>query len=101
MQSSDSGKEAFLVGITGMIGGGKSTVVKILEELGGFGISADRLAKRYTETDSPILPELVELLGKGIFGLGRKAGPKKNFRYRFQGRRKTCGAQSFDSSQGS
>ncbi|EKP14538.1 dephospho-CoA kinase [Leptospira borgpetersenii serovar Mini str. 201000851] len=77
MQSSDSGKEAFLVGITGMIGGGKSTVVKILEELGGFGISADRLAKRYTEIDSPILPELVGLLGKGILDSEGKPDRKK------------------------
>ncbi|WP_061216174.1 dephospho-CoA kinase [Leptospira santarosai] len=75
MQSSD--REAFLVGITGMIGGGKSTVVKILEELGGFGISSDRLARRYTEADSPILPELLELLGKGILDSEGKPDRKK------------------------
>ncbi|EMJ95460.1 dephospho-CoA kinase [Leptospira alstonii] len=77
MQGSDSGKKAFLVGITGMIGGGKSTAAKILEELGGFGISADRLAKRYTEPDSPILPELVELLGKEILDSQNKPDRKK------------------------
>ncbi|AYV55296.1 dephospho-CoA kinase [Leptospira kmetyi] len=77
MQSSDSGKKAFLVGITGMIGGGKSTAAKILEELGGYGISADRLAKRYTEADSPILTELVELLGKDILDSDGKPDRKK------------------------
>ncbi|EMY78313.1 dephospho-CoA kinase [Leptospira weilii serovar Ranarum str. ICFT] len=77
MQSTDSGKKTFLVGITGMIGGGKSTAAKILEELGGFGISADRLAKRYTEPDSPILPELVELLGKEILDSQNKPDRKK------------------------
>lgn len=66
-----------MVGITGMIGGGKSTVVKILEELGGFGISSDRLARRYTEADSPILPELLELLGKGILDSEGKPDRKK------------------------
>ncbi|MBM9502646.1 dephospho-CoA kinase [Leptospira sp. 201903071] len=66
MQNSSSGKKAFLVGITGMIGGGKSTATKILAELGAFAIQADPLAKRYTAPDSPILPELVDLLGSEI-----------------------------------
>ncbi|MCG6194414.1 dephospho-CoA kinase [Leptospira sp. FAT2] len=77
MQSVQPGKKAFLVGITGMIGGGKSTAAKILEELGGFGISADRLAKRYTEPDSPILAELTELLGKEILDSEGKPDRKK------------------------
>lgn len=77
MQNSDSGKKTFLIGITGMIGGGKSTAAKILEELGCFRINADRLAKRYTESDSPILTELVELLGSGILDDQGKPDRKK------------------------
>ncbi|EMS85790.1 dephospho-CoA kinase [Leptospira noguchii] len=77
MQNSDSGKKTFLIGITGMIGGGKSTVAKILEEFGCFGINADRLAKRYTEPDSPILTELVKLLGDEILDDQGKPDRKK------------------------
>lgn len=77
MQNSDSGKKTFLIGITGMIGGGKSTATKILEEMGCFGINADRLAKRYTEPDSPILIELVELLGSEILDEQGKPDRKK------------------------
>ncbi|TGK34554.1 dephospho-CoA kinase [Leptospira gomenensis] len=66
MQKNSSGKKAFLVGITGMIGGGKSTATQLLQESGAFVIHADNLAKRYTSSESPILSELVELLGPEI-----------------------------------
>lgn len=66
MREHTPGKKAFLVGITGMIGGGKSTAAKILQESGAFAIHADNLAKRYTSSESPILSELVELLGSEI-----------------------------------
>ncbi|EMO77910.1 dephospho-CoA kinase domain protein [Leptospira kirschneri str. 200801925] len=89
MQNSDSGKKTFLIGITGMIGGGKSTAAKILEELGCFRINADRLAKRYTESDSPILTELVELLGSGILDDQGKPDRKK-FPKLFLKIRKNC-----------
>ncbi|TGK02573.1 dephospho-CoA kinase [Leptospira langatensis] len=58
--------ESFLVGITGMIGGGKSTVTRIFEELGAFRISADEIARKFTEPDSPVREELVQALGKEI-----------------------------------
>ncbi|RHX93229.1 dephospho-CoA kinase [Leptospira stimsonii] len=77
MQSSSSGKKAFLVGITGMIGGGKSTATKIFAELGAFPIQADQLAKRYTAPDSPILKELIELLGSEILNSEGKPDRKK------------------------
>lgn len=59
-------KERFVLGITGSMGGGKSTVAKIFENLGAFRISADEIAKIFTSLESPIKPELVGLLGKGI-----------------------------------
>lgn len=77
MQSSNSVKKAFLVGITGMIGGGKSTATKILAELGAFAIQADSLAKRYTAPDTPILRELIELLGSEILDGEGKPDRKK------------------------
>ncbi|MEI1276708.1 dephospho-CoA kinase [Leptospira venezuelensis] len=57
---------AFLVGITGMIGGGKSTATRILEELGGVRISADEIARKYTDPNSPISKELIDSLGTEI-----------------------------------
>ncbi len=68
---------AFLVGVTGMIGGGKSTAVRILEELGAFRISADELARKYTEPDSPIKDELVAGLGKDILDESGKPDRKR------------------------
>ncbi|TGK06485.1 dephospho-CoA kinase [Leptospira fletcheri] len=68
---------AFLVGITGMIGGGKSTAAKILEELGAFRISADEIARKYTDPDSPIADRLVEVLGTEILGESGKPDRKK------------------------
>lgn len=48
-----------------------------MEEFGCFGINADRLAKRYTEPDSPILTELVKLLGDEILDDQGKPDRKK------------------------
>lgn len=68
---------AFLVGITGMIGGGKSTVSRILEELGAFRISADELARKYTDPESPIRDELVSALGEEILDESGKPDRKR------------------------
>ncbi len=59
-------KERFVLGITGSMGGGKSTVTKIFETLGAFRISADEIAKQFTAIDSPVKEELTKLLGNKI-----------------------------------
>lgn len=59
-------KERFVLGITGSMGGGKSTVTKIFETLGAFRISADEIAKQFTAIDSPVKEELTKLLGNEI-----------------------------------
>ncbi|EQA45907.1 dephospho-CoA kinase [Leptospira broomii serovar Hurstbridge str. 5399] len=69
--------DAFLVGITGMIGGGKSTASKFFEELGAFRISADEIARKYTDPDSPIKDELVKVLGSEILDESQKPDRKK------------------------
>lgn len=56
----------FVLGITGSMGGGKSTVTKIFEKLGAFRISSDEIARSFTEKDSPIKEELIQNLGKEI-----------------------------------
>ncbi|TGM91165.1 dephospho-CoA kinase [Leptospira licerasiae] len=68
---------AFLVGITGMIGGGKSTATKILEEMGGIRISADEIARKYTDPDSPISQELIDSLGPEILDESGKIDRKR------------------------
>lgn len=59
-------KDKFILGITGIIGSGKSTVAKLFEELGAFKISSDEIAKFYTTKDSPILKDIQELLEENI-----------------------------------
>ncbi len=60
-------KDRFVLGITGIIGSGKSTVSKIFEDLGAIKISADDLAKFYTTKDSPVLKNIQEITGEDIF----------------------------------
>ncbi|PJZ25639.1 dephospho-CoA kinase [Leptospira hartskeerlii] len=67
----------FLVGITGMIGGGKSTATRILEELGGVRISADEIARKYTDPNSPISKELIDSLGPEILDESDKIDRKR------------------------
>lgn len=55
-----------IIGVTGGIGSGKSTVATILKNLGAFVIDADKIAKTVTIKGQPALDELVEFFGKGI-----------------------------------
>ncbi|EJZ41500.1 dephospho-CoA kinase [Leptospira licerasiae str. MMD4847] len=60
-----------------MIGGGKSTATKILEEMGGIRISADEIARKYTDPDSPISQELIDSLGPEILDESGKIDRKR------------------------
>ncbi len=55
-----------VVGITGAIGAGKSTALALFKELGAFPISSDAIARSFSDSNSPILPELKEILGDSI-----------------------------------
>ncbi len=55
-----------LIGITGSIGSGKSTVLAMFGELGAETISSDSIARGFTEPNSPIIPELVKIFGDSI-----------------------------------
>ncbi|MDZ4726579.1 MAG: dephospho-CoA kinase [Leptospira sp.] len=57
----------YLIGITGNIGSGKSTVTRLFEELGAIRISSDEIAKQYTDPNTPIKSELLEIFGPSIF----------------------------------
>jgi dephospho-CoA kinase len=56
-----------LIGLTGPIGCGKSTVAGILGELGGTVIDADRLARQVTERDGPAIDEVRAAFGQRVF----------------------------------
>ena len=57
----------FLIGLTGPIGCGKSTVARMLGELGGTVIDADVFARRATEPGRPTLPAIRERFGDSVF----------------------------------
>jgi dephospho-CoA kinase len=56
-----------LIGITGPIGCGKSTVSQMLGELGGTIIDADKLARRATDKGRPTLAEIRSRFGDDVF----------------------------------
>jgi len=57
-----------VVGVTGGLGAGKSTVATMLEELGAEVINADRLAHLFLRKDTIQHQALVEEFGEGILG---------------------------------
>ncbi|ACB85460.1 dephospho-CoA kinase [Natranaerobius thermophilus] len=56
-----------IVGLTGGIASGKSTVMQILSELGAATIDADKISKELTEKDSPVLDEICQAFGHEYF----------------------------------
>jgi dephospho-CoA kinase len=57
-----------LVGLTGGIGSGKSTVAALLVERGAVVVDADAVARSVVEPGTPALAALVERFGEGILG---------------------------------
>jgi dephospho-CoA kinase len=56
-----------LIGLTGPIGCGKSTVARMLGELGATVIDADAVAREVTEPGAPALPEIRRRFGGDVF----------------------------------
>jgi dephospho-CoA kinase len=56
-----------IVGITGGIGSGKSTICEVWEDLGAFVLNADKLAKELMASDEKVKAELVETFGPRSF----------------------------------
>jgi dephospho-CoA kinase len=61
-------RNPLLIGITGPIGCGKSTVGRMLAELGGTVIDADVLARRATEPGRATLLQIRDRFGDDVFG---------------------------------
>ena len=57
---------ALVLGITGGVGTGKSTVLKMLGKLGAQVLSADDVAREIVAKGSPAYAEIVERFGKGM-----------------------------------
>ena len=55
-----------IVGLTGGIASGKSTVSNILKELGAYLIEADQIARELVQPHTPVWRELVRRFGKEI-----------------------------------
>ena len=67
------GREKMLViGLTGNIGSGKSTVAQLLSERGATIIDADVLARRAVELGTPAYDKIVERWGTSIVGPDRQ-----------------------------
>ncbi len=65
-----------ILGLTGGIGSGKSTVAKIFEFLGVPVYEADVFSKTIIDTDKQLQAELVNLLGTEIIAEGKIVRPK-------------------------
>ena len=57
------------IGLTGGIGSGKSTVARLLSELGAHVVDSDTVAREVVEPGSPGLAQLVEAFGGAILAL--------------------------------
>ncbi len=55
-----------VVGVTGSLGSGKTTVARIFGEMGAKVIDSDRLAREAMEPEKPAYAEIVEEFGEGI-----------------------------------
>lgn len=56
----------FVIGLTGGIGTGKSTVAKLFQQRGAAVIDADQLAREVVRPGRPALDEIVERFGKDV-----------------------------------
>jgi dephospho-CoA kinase len=54
------------VGLTGGLGSGKSTVLRMFEELGAYGLSADEIGRGLMEPGTAVFHAIVERFGSGV-----------------------------------
>src|SRR5258707_14438529 len=65
------------IGLTGGIGSGKSTVSKLLAELGAPIIDADQVGHAIYAPDGPAYPDMIAAFGEGILAPDRTIDRKK------------------------
>ncbi|HLW70901.1 MAG TPA: dephospho-CoA kinase [Candidatus Binataceae bacterium] len=71
------GEWMLTIGLTGGIGSGKSTVTKILAELGAPIIDADKVGHTIYAPDGPAYPDMLAAFGEGILAPDRTIDRKK------------------------
>ncbi len=76
-----------LIGVTGNLGAGKTTVAGFFKELGARVIDADKLVHKIYRTDSEIRKKILREFGSGVFTRGR-VDRKKLARRAFSGRKR-------------
>ncbi len=57
---------ALLLGLTGGMGSGKTTVARLFKELGAHVLDADVISRSLVEPEQPAWQEIIDLLGKGV-----------------------------------
>ena len=62
-----AGRDVKVIGITGPTGAGKTTVLNVLEDMGGLIVDCDAVYHRLCENCRPMLEELRSRFGEGIF----------------------------------
>lgn len=62
----EPGRRPLLIGLTGGIGSGKSTVAAMLAELGAAVVDADAIAREVVEPGEPALASIVAAFGSGV-----------------------------------
>uniref|UniRef100_UPI00398ECC1B dephospho-CoA kinase domain-containing protein isoform X1 n=2 Tax=Pristiophorus japonicus TaxID=55135 RepID=UPI00398ECC1B len=70
-------KKMFLVGLTGGIASGKSTVAAVFRELGCPVVDADQIARQIVELDSPVYWAIVRTFGEEILQEDRQINREK------------------------
>ena len=78
-----------LIGLTGLIGSGKSEVARLFEKNGAFVISADKIGKDVVENNSSILGKLVKTFGQEILSKSGKLNRKRLGRIAFSSEENT------------
>jgi dephospho-CoA kinase len=68
-QWGSSGRSPLVIGLTGPIASGKSTVAELLRQRGAAVIDADRVYRSLLQPESDLWRQIVERFGPGIVGL--------------------------------
>lgn len=77
MKSTTKRERGIIVGITGGIACGKTTVSELLAEKGAIQINADEIGHQLLKSDSPVIDELVEAFGTEILDESGDVSRKK------------------------
>ncbi len=59
-----------IIGVTGTLASGKTTVSKMLEDLGAFRIDADKIGHDLLRSDKEIKKEILDVFGEDVFERG-------------------------------